>query len=147
MKIRLDRKLPNCRKKLLCTVTNTTFEVGKIRTLLYADNGLLLGDVSPNCLKLSSSEIRGHLRERACVLLQQEAAIEHSLGSARDRALELLQAAQEDVKFPSAFDWLLKRFEIFSEESQETEASCTELSDYYVLERSRLQKILDDDRD
>jgi hypothetical protein len=147
MKIRLDRKLPTCPKKLLCTITNTSFEVGKVRLLLYGDNGLLLGDIAPDCLKFSSSEIRSQLREQACTLLHEEETFDYADYSSRDRALELLQAAQEDVKFPSAFDWWMKKFEIFSEESQEIEASRTGLSDYYVLERSRLQKILDDDRD
>jgi hypothetical protein len=133
---------------LLCTVTSTAFEVGKIRIFLYTDQGLLLGDISPACLKLSSSEIRYKLRDQACAILQtEEAACDRCSSSTRERALELLQAAQEHVRFPSAFDWWMKKFEIFSEESQEVEATRTGLSDYYVLERSRLQKILDDDRE
>lgn len=147
MKIRLDRKLPTCPKKLLCTVTNTFFEVGKIRILLYADNGLLLGDLAPDCLKLSSTEIRSQLREQACALMQQEEAFDYDLDPSQSRALELLQAAQEDVKFPNPLDWWMKKLEIFSEESQEIEATRMGVSDYYVLERSRLQKILDDDRE
>lgn len=146
MKIQLDRKLATCPKKLLCTIRNTAFEVGKIRFLLYTDRGLLLGDVSPECLKLSSSEIRSKLRERAGAILQDD-DIDQYRSSSRDYALELLQAAQEDVRFPTPFDWWFKKFEIFSEESQEIEATRTGLSDYYVLERSRLQKMLDDERD
>lgn len=144
MKIHLDRKLTTCPKKLICTVRNTAFEVGKIRLLLYTDRGLLLGDLSPECVKLSASEIRTKLRERACAMLQDD---NPDRDSQRDSALELLQAAQEHVRFPSAFDWWVKKFEIFSEESQEVEATRSGLSDYYVLERSRLQKMLDDDRD
>ncbi|MER3433630.1 MAG: hypothetical protein C4288_09380 [Leptolyngbya sp. ERB_1_1] len=144
MKIQLDRKLATCPKKLLCTVRNTPFEAGKIRLLLYTDRGLLLGDISPECLKLSSSEIRAHLRDRACLMLQDD---DESNSSSRESAMELLQAAQEDVRFPTLLDWWFKKFEIFSEQSQEVEATRTGLSDYYVLERSRLQKILDDDRD
>jgi hypothetical protein len=147
MKIRLDRKLATCPTKLLCTITNTPFEVGKVRILLYTDRGLLLGDISPDSLKLSSSEIRNHIRERACAILQEEETFDRYQRSSKDLALELLQAAQESVRFPTAFDWWMKKFEIFSEESQEVEATRTGLSDYYVLERSRLQKILDDDRD
>ncbi|BAS55165.1 MULTISPECIES: hypothetical protein [Leptolyngbya] len=148
MKIRLDRKLPSCPKLLLCTVTNAAFEVGNIRIFLYTDRGLLLGDISPDCLRLSSSEIRQKLREQACAILHpEEAGCDRDASPTRERALELLQAAQEKVKFPSAFDWWIKKFEIFSEESQEIEAARTGLSDYYVLERSRLQKILDDDRE
>jgi len=143
MKIQLDRKLATCSKKLLCTIRNTPFEVGKIRLLLYTDCGFLLGDISPECLKLSSSEIRSQLRDRACLMLQDD---DDNL-SARESAMELLQAAQEEVRFPTPLDWWFKKFEIFSEESQETEATRTGLSDYYVLERSRLQKILDDDLD
>lgn len=144
MKIQLDRKLTTCPKNLICTVRNTAFEVGKIRLLLYTDRGLLLGDVSPDCLKLSSSEIRTKLRERACAMLQDDNPDRDCL---RDSALELLQASQEQVRFPTALDWWLKKFEIFSEESQEIEATRSGLADYYVLERSRLQKMLDDDRD
>lgn len=146
MKIQLDRKLATCPKNLVCTVRNIIFEVGKIRLLLYTDRGLLLGDVSPECLKLSSSEIRNKIRERACLMLQDD-EIDQRFNVSRETALELLQAAQEEVRFPTALDWWFKKFEIFSEESQEVEASRTGLSDYYVLERSRLQKILDDDRD
>lgn len=145
MRIQLDRKLTICPKKLLCTIRNTPFEMGKIRLLLYTDRGLLLGDISPECLKLSSAEIRSRLRERACTLLQDDDITPND--SIRERALELLQAAQEDVKFPTPLDWWFKKFEIFSEESQEIEATRTGLSDYYLMERSRLQKILDDDRD
>jgi hypothetical protein len=144
MKIQLDRKLATCPKKLLCTIRSTPFEVGKIRLLLYTDRGLLLGDISAECLKLSSSEIRAKLRERACAMLQDDEV--NDLNGSREDALELLQAAQETVRFPSLIDWWLKKFEIFSEESQEVEAVRTGLSDYYVLERSRLQKMLDDDR-
>ncbi|MBD1822411.1 hypothetical protein H6F51_07860 [Cyanobacteria bacterium FACHB-DQ100] len=145
MRIQLDRKLTIRPKKLLCTIRNTPFEMGKIRLLLYTDRGLLLGDISPECLKLSSAEIRAKLRERACILLQEDDTSPND--SIRERALELLQATQEDVKFPTALDWWFKKFEIFSEESQELEATRTGLSDYYLMERSRLQKILDDDRD
>lgn len=144
MKIQLDRTLTTCPKKLICTILNTAFEVGNIRLLLYTDRGLLLGDISPECLKLSSSEIRTKLRERACAMLHDDNPDRDRL---RDSALELLQAAQEHVRFPSALDWWIKKFEIFSEESQEIEATRSGLSDYYVLERSRLQKMLDDDRD
>ncbi|MBE9014019.1 hypothetical protein IQ250_27905 [Pseudanabaenaceae cyanobacterium LEGE 13415] len=136
--------MTTCPKNLICTVCNTAFEVGKIRLLLYTDRGFLLGDISPDCLKLSSSEIRTKLRERACAMLQDDNPERDQL---RDSALELLQAAQEPVRFPTAFDWWVKKFEIFSEESQEIEATRSGLSDYYVLERSRLQKMLDDDRD
>lgn len=144
MKIQLDRKLTTCPRNLICTVYNTAFEVGKIRLLLYTDRGLLLGDISPDCLKLSSAEIRTKLRERACAMLQDDNPDRDRL---RDSALELLQASQEQVRFPGAFDWWMKKFEIFSEESQEIEATRSGLADYYVLERSRLQKMLDDDRD
>lgn len=149
MKIQLERKLSSCPEKLICTVCNQWFEPDKIRTLLYNDHGLLLGDVCPLCMKLPASEIRGQLRERAGLLLQQSELIEVSdwqSNAMRDRALELLQAAQEDVRFPSIFDWWFKRLEIFSEESQALEATRMGLNEYYLTERSRLQKILDDDR-
>ncbi len=150
MKIQLERKLSSCSEKLICTVCNQWFEPDKIRTLLYTDRGLLLGDVCRVCLKLPASEIRDQLRERASLLLQQSELLalpDWQNTACRARALELLQAAQEDVRFPSIFDWWFKKLEIFSEESQALEATRVGLNEYYLMERSRLQKILDDDRD
>lgn len=147
MKIQLERTLTSCPHKLVCTVCNQWFEVGKIRTLLYNNKGLLQGDVCPLCMKLPAPEIRSHLRERASLLLQQSELSEALMESVRDRALELLQAAQEDVKFPSLIDWWFKKLEVITEESDELEATRLGKTDLYLAERSRLQKILDDDRE
>jgi hypothetical protein len=147
MKIQLERKLASCPHKLACTVCYQWFEVGKIRALLYNNKGLLQGDMCPECLKLTASNVRARLRERASLLLQNPELSDPYHASARDRALELLQAAQEDLKQPSVLDWWLKKLEIFSEESQELEAHRVGSSDFYLAERSRLQKMLEDDRE
>lgn len=147
MKIQLERKLASCPNKLVCTVCYQWFEIGKIRALLYNDKGLLQGDLCSECLKLPPSSVRSRLRERASLLLKQPELSDPYHPSARDRALELLQAAQEDLKYPSVLDWWLKKLEVFSEESQELESERVGSSDFYLAERSRLQKMLEDDRE
>jgi hypothetical protein len=147
MKIQLERKLNSCSHKLACTVCNQWFEVGKIRALLYNSEGFLLGDVCPECVKLPAPGIRSRLRERASLLLQQAELSETLMVSARDRALELLQAAQEEVKYPSLLDWWFKKFQVMSEESYPIESTQIGETDLYLVERSRLQKMLEDDRE
>lgn len=147
MKIQLERKLESCPHQLVCTVCNQWFEVGKIRALLSNNKGLLQGDVCPECVKLPASSIRSRLRERASLLLQQSELSEALMISVRDRALELLQVAQEDVKFPSLLDWWFKKLEVRSAESQAVELTRIGETDLYLAERSRLQKMLEDDRE
>jgi hypothetical protein len=143
MRIQLERTIKSCPKKLLCTICGQSFQVGKIRALLSDNKGLIQGDVCSHCVHLKPSEIRNHLRDRASLLLQQPVVSEsHSLAT-RERALELLETAQENVQFPHFYQWWLKQFEVFSEESQETATD----QYFYGEERERLQKILDDDRE
>lgn len=147
MKIQLERTLASCSKKLLCTVCGQSFTVGKIRALLYNHKGFLQGDVCPHCVRLKPADIRNHLRERASLLLQQPAISEqHSLAT-HERALELLETAQENVQTPHFYHWWLKQLEIFSEESHEIEAERLGAHDFYCEERERLQKMLEDDRE
>lgn len=146
MKIYLERKLASCPKKLICTVCGQTFEASKIRALLYNARGLLQGDLCQTCITLKPSEIRTNMRHRASLLLQQPHAIEQA-PSAYNRALELLETAQEDVKFPTFYQWWFKKLEVLSEESQELEAARLGLHSCYYEERSRLQKMLEDDRE
>jgi hypothetical protein len=80
-------------------------------------------------------------------LLQQAELSETLMVSARDRALELLQAAQEEVKYPSLLDWWFKKFQVMSEESYPIESTQIGETDLYLVERSRLQKMLEDDRE
>lgn len=147
MKIQLERTLASCPKKLLCTVCGQSFRVGKIRSLLSNNQGLLQGDVCPDCVRLKPSEIRNRLRDRASLLLQQPAISEAHSHATRERALELLETAQENVQFPQFYHWWMKQIEIFSEESHELEAERLGVHDFYGEERERLQKMLDDDRE
>ena len=146
MKIYLERTLATCPKSLLCTTCGQLFEAGKLRALLYSDQGLLQGDVCHQCIKLKSSDLRNQMRDRASLLLQHPYDLDHTL-PAHKRALELLEAAQEEVTFPTFYQWWFKKLTVLSEESQELEAARLGLSSCYSEERSRLQKMLEDDRE
>lgn len=123
MRIKLERKLETCPHQLLCTVCRQRFVVRKIRTLFYNNTGHLQGDICSDCTALRPSEIRSKMREHASLLMQYPELNGSSLISARDRALELLETSQEDVKFPTFYQWWFKKVEVFSEESQELEAA------------------------
>ena len=123
MRICLERKLTTCPRQLLCTVCRQKFEVHKLRKLLYNDAGLLQGDVCSECTELRPSAIRSKMREHASLLMHYPELNSSSLISARDRALELLEASQEAVKFPTFYQWWFKKIELFSEESQAPEAT------------------------
>ncbi len=145
MRIRLERKLETCPHQLSCTVCRQRFEVRKIRTLLYNDAKLLQGDICSECIALRPSEIRSKMREQASLLRQYPELNGSSLLSARERALELLEASQEEVRFPTFYDWWFKKIEVFSEESQELEA--TRLGLAHTQSGMRLQKMLEDDKE
>ncbi len=65
--------------------------------------------------------------------------------SARERALELLETSQEEVRFPTFYHWWFKEIEVFSEESQELEA--TRLGFAHSQSGVHLQKMLEDDKE
>ncbi len=145
MRIRLERKLKTCPSQLLCTVCRQKFEVQKIRTLLFNDAGLLQGDICSECRELRSSTIRERMREQACLLMEYPELNCSSLLSGKERALELLEASQEEVRFPTFYHWWLKKIEVFSEESQELEATRLGSSDH--LSGVRFQKMIEDDKE
>ncbi|MGV0025632.1 hypothetical protein [Phormidesmis priestleyi] len=142
MRICLERKLTTCPDQLVCTVCREPFFTGKIRTLLYSDRRLLQGDICSVCLKLSATGIRKKMREQASLLMQQPAACFVQTIPCHDRAIELLEASQEDVRFPTFLQWWLKKLEILSEESQELEAARLR-----AKRRSYLQKMLDQNQE
>ena len=145
MRICLERKLKNCPDRLLCTVCHQKFEVRPIRTLLYNDARFLQGDICSECTDLKPSEIRSKMREQASLLMQYPELHCSNLLSARDRALELLEASQEAVRFPTFYHWWFKKIAVFSEESQELEANRLRISD--PQRGSRFQKMLEDDKE
>lgn len=146
MEIRLERKLVSCPSRLLCRVCRQGFEARRIRTLLYNGSGLIQGDVCPNCLKLKASGIKQKMKEQSEWLIKQAAELEDSQSiPAHQLAIELLEGSQEDVKLPKFYDWLLKRLEIFSQESQELEAARLGLSNCSCGKRSHLRIVFEDD--
>jgi len=145
MRIKLERKLETCPPQLSCTVCRQRFEVHKIRTLLFNDAGLLQGDICSECRKLKSSTIRSKMREQASLLMQYPELNGSGLLSARERALELLETSQEEVRFPTFYHWWFKKIEVFSGESQELEA--IRLGCDHSQSGVRLQKMLEDDKE
>lgn len=145
MRIKLERKLKTCPQQLSCTVCRQRFAVPKIRMLLCNNAGLLQGDICSECTELKPSEIRSKMRGQAGLLMQYPELNDSSLISARERALELIETSQEDVKFPTFYQWWLKKIEVFSEESQELEATRLGLADRQC--GLRLQKMLEDDKE
>lgn len=145
MKIRLERKLVSCPHHLLCMVCGQKFEARRIRTLLYTDKGLIQGDVCPNCLKLKANGIRQKIKEQSRLLMRQAELETSGSTFARQLALELLECSGEDLRLPTFYEWLLKRIEIFSQESQELEAARLGLSNCPCGKRSHLRIVFEDD--
>lgn len=121
MKIQLERRLTSCPDNLRCTACNQMFGVGQIRLLLRNDRGLIQGDVCPDCSKLKPSEVKQKMANRAAQLIQQSAQSSSEAVFSRQRALELLETSKEAIERPTFWQWILKRLEIFSQESQELE--------------------------
>jgi hypothetical protein len=123
MKVQLERKIPPCPDQLGCIACNQKFTVPNIRTLICTDTGLIQGDLCRNCLKLKATGIRRRIQELSGRLLQQ--AKQDSMQSLllRQRALELLFLSQETLTLPNLYQWISKRFEIFSQENQELESA------------------------
>lgn len=145
MKIKLERKLINCPNLLNCKVCHQTFEVSKLRTLLYSDRGLLIGDVCPRCVKRQSLEIQRLLKQQSNLLMAPSQGRGAQTIAAYQQALELLEVSTEEIKRPAFYQRWLKHIEIFVQETQELEAARYRLSSYTVEQRSRLEKAFERD--
>ena len=110
MKIQLERTLATCPSKLTCIACRQPFDVGRIRTLLCNDQGLIHGDVCPDCLKSKASGIK-----------------------------QQLKVFTEDIKLPKFYQWWMKKLEILSQETQELENARLGLSKRCNRQRSRLR--------
>ncbi len=141
MKIKLDRKLTSCPDHLRCTICRQAFKVSIIRALLYNDRGLIQGDLCSKCLKLKAEEIKQKIREQAMLLMELPELYSFSTISSQERGLELLECSTEKVKFPSFYQWLIKKIEV-PQASGQLEATKSILNCTYGR-RSRLQIIFD----
>jgi hypothetical protein len=121
MKIQLERKLSYCRDRIICSVCHQPFFVGRIRTLLYGDRGWLLGDICPDCLKLGTYGIQQTMRDRA-ILLQKQSELGYASTTIDELATELLDHSVENIQYPNFLQWWLKKWEIYLQELQESEA-------------------------
>ncbi len=119
MKIHLERTLPTCSRKLRCVACTDTFIPTQIRTLLCRDDGLIQGDICPNCLHLGASGIQTKLKATAA----QKMHAGNDTGSITQyrSALEQFEAATTEIKLPRFYHWWLKRLEILAQETQELE--------------------------
>jgi hypothetical protein len=143
MKIELDRKEISCPENLTCTVCEHTFKVDRIRTLLHSDRGLLQGDICPDCLKIGTTGIQTKLKERVWSLLLKPAPIGSLNSHVKTRAAELLEMSEEEVKFPSFWQWWIKKMTILSEESTELEKARLGISNCHCHQRRQLEKLLE----
>jgi hypothetical protein len=139
MKIQLERTMAPCPPSLACAVCRQSFQVKRIRTLLFSHQGLLWGDVCPTCLKSKSDGIRQQLKLQARQLLEHD----HDDLTAYKDALSKLAAAAEPIQFPTFYQWWLRRLEIFSEASQEIEKARFGRSPCSCQQRDRLQILFD----
>lgn len=137
MKIKLERKLTSCPERLRCIVCSQVFELGKIRTLLYNDRGLIQGDICLECMKLKADQIKQKLREQALVLMEQTELCSSPTRFPHELALELLDSSTEDIKFPTFYQRLIVKISSLSPETQELEATRLGLSSGKWGRRSR----------
>ncbi len=145
MKIKLERKLNTCPNPLNCKVCHQTFEVSKLRTLLYSDRGLLIGDVCPRCVKREPPEIQRLLKQQSNLLMAPSQGRGAQTIASYQQALELLEVSTEEIKRPAFYQRWLKHIAIFVQETQELEAARYRLSSYTVEQRSRLEKAFERD--
>jgi hypothetical protein len=145
MKIKLERKLITCPNSLNCKVCHQTFEVGQLRTLLYSDRGLLIGDVCPRCMKREVPEIQRLLKQQGSLLMAPSQSRGAQTIASYQQALELLEISAEEIKFPTFYQRWLKRIEIFVQETQELETARFRLSSRIIEQRSRLEKAFEYD--
>jgi hypothetical protein len=146
MKIQLEQKLSTCPENMTCIVCCHSFQVDNIRTLIYDNQNLIQGDICPKCLKLNSTVIQQKLRYHADYLMHESTAHPAQRNNLRERALELLAVSEESVKFPTFLQWLWKKIEIFSLETEELEAARFGLSQCDCETRSQLQNLFTDDK-
>lgn len=111
MKIHLERTSISFPDHL-CTVCFQIFTVSKIRTFLYSNKEWLQGDICPEYLKVGTEGIKAKMRKQAVRLLTQLSSNGSQNVSASELALELLGTSEEDVQFPTFYQWFLKKLEI-----------------------------------
>jgi hypothetical protein len=146
MKIQLEQKLSTCPEKMTCIVCCHSFQVNNIRTLIYDNQNLIQGDICPKCLKLNSRVIQQKLRYHADYLMHESTAHPAQRDRLCKRALELLAVSEESVKFPTFLQWLWKKMEILSLETEELDVSRLGVSPYDCEIRTQLQNLFTDDK-
>jgi hypothetical protein len=143
MKIKLERKLSSCPDSLRCTVCHQLFDVGKLRSLLYSDRGLLLGDTCPVCFKKEADEIQFALRQRGNWMMAPGSGTGMQTIATHRQALELVEISAEDVEFPVKYQLWLKWLEVWMEENRESDVGRFRRANWVEMKRSRLEKTLE----
>jgi hypothetical protein len=72
---------------------------------------------------LKADGIKQKLRQQANHLLEQQKNRRTQTTTEYKTALELLEAAEEDLRLPTFYHWWMKKLEILSQETQELEKS------------------------
>ena len=118
MKIQLEQRLISCPNYLRCKVCREVFEVSSIRAILYNNQGLIQGDICPECIKLKAEEIKQRLRDQAMLLIEKPELCSSQTTSVHELVLELLECSSENVKFPTFYHKFVKKIEIISQKYQ-----------------------------
>jgi len=145
MKVILERQLINCPNTLKCKVCHQAFGTRKLRTLLYSDRGLLMGDICPCCIKQEAPGIQRLLKQQSHYLMAPTQGRGVQTIASYRQALELSEISTEDVQLPAFYQRWLKHIEIFVQETQELEAARFRLSSHTIEQRSRLEKTFKQD--
>ena len=105
----------------------------------------MIGDVCPNCLKLTATTLKRSLRTRANHLMAQPKGRGAATISSHQLALELLEVSTEEVRFPPIYQRFLKYLERFVQDSRSLEEARFSLSYRDLAQRSHLEKIFNED--
>ncbi len=147
MKVLTERIFSHHPQAFDCVVCTQPFAIDLYRAILYSDRGLIQGDVCPQCRKLKGLDLQQKLHDRAMTLLHQSVEVDERGENMRDRAQELLQLAQEPVKSPNFLQRWFRQMVILSEETQELEAARLGQDRVCCQQRSRLERLLLEDRE
>lgn len=104
-------------------VTSGALHNGTLTIKSNDDTDKANGDICCKCLKLTANAIKQEILLSPNLLSNQPNLASSRTISPPELVLELLECAVEDVKFPTFYQWLIKKIEVFSQEYQEIEAA------------------------
>ncbi len=120
MKIHLERNLKPQPHRLRCVACWHSFSSDRSRLLLRRQNGSLVGDLCPECLRQGTSHIQQQFKDRASELCSQPLNEDIS-PSPHKQALVLWELASEPLITPPFYYWWWKKLTILAASVPESE--------------------------